>query len=44
MLLIIKKKLVTSKAIIVGLDPSAENPDDQGDYVIDFGIGRVEVD
>ncbi|MFA0310129.1 type II secretion system protein [Vibrio splendidus] len=35
---------VTSKAIIVGLDPSAENPDDQGDYVIDFGIGRVEVD
>ncbi len=35
---------VTSKAIIAGLNPSAENPDDQGDYVIDFGIGRVEVD
>ncbi|WP_102559309.1 type II secretion system protein [Vibrio lentus] len=35
---------VTSKAIIVGLNPSAENPDDQSNYVIDFGIGRVEVD
>ncbi|MFS1947944.1 type II secretion system protein [Vibrio lentus] len=35
---------VTSKAIIVGLDPAASNPSDQSNYVIDFGIGSVEVD
>ncbi|KAB0289205.1 type II secretion system protein [Vibrio fortis] len=35
---------VVSKAIIQGLDPSAENPSDQSNYVIDFGIGSVEVD
>ena len=35
---------VTSKAIIVGLNPDATNPDDQSNYVIDFGIGSVEVD
>ena len=35
---------VTSKAIIAGLDPDATNPGDQSNYVIDFGIGRVEVD
>ncbi|WP_132744052.1 type II secretion system protein [Vibrio crassostreae] len=35
---------VTSKAIIAGLDPDATNPGDQSNYVIDFGIGSVEVD
>ncbi|MEZ8393697.1 type II secretion system protein [Vibrio cyclitrophicus] len=35
---------VTSKAIIVGLNPDATNPGDQSNYVIDFGIGSVEVD
>ncbi|MDK9738152.1 type II secretion system GspH family protein [Vibrio sp. D404a] len=35
---------VVSKAIIEGLDPSASNPNDQSNYVIDFGIGSVEVD
>ncbi|OED90979.1 hypothetical protein OAQ_02270 [Vibrio cyclitrophicus ZF30] len=35
---------VTSKAIIAGLDPDASNPGDQSNYVIDFGIGSVEVD
>ena len=35
---------VTSKAIIVGLNPDATNPGDQSNYVIDFGFGSVEVD
>lgn len=35
---------VTSKAIIAGLDPSSTSSTDQSNYVIDFGIGRVEVD
>ena len=35
---------VTSKAIIAGLNPDASNPGDQSNYVIDFGIGSVEVD
>lgn len=37
---------VQAKAVIQGLIPSTENPggSDQTDYVIDFGIGSVEVD
>lgn|GEM_PF-198909 len=35
---------VNAKAFVAGLTPSISNPGNQQDYILDFGIGTVEVD
>ncbi|MBN3574061.1 type II secretion system protein [Vibrio neptunius] len=35
---------VSAKAYVNGLTPSTSNPGNQQDYILDFGIGTVEVD
>ncbi|MFM2587406.1 type II secretion system protein [Vibrio sp. TBV020] len=35
---------VNAKAAIAGLTPSLSNPGNQQDYILDFGIGTVEID